>query len=78
MRRILVRGLFARKLRLALTLIAVALGVSLISATYIFTDTINHSFDNIFTESNKGVDAAVTETSAANFPGFRSKSCSMT
>ena len=60
MRRILVRGLFARKLRLALTLIAVALGVSLISATYIFTDTINNSFDNIFTESNKGVDAAVT------------------
>ena len=60
MRRILVRGLFARKLRLALTLIAVALGVSLISATYIFTDTINHSFDNIFTQTNKGVDAAVT------------------
>ena len=60
MRKVVVRGLFARKLRLALTLLAVALGVSLISATYIFTDTINGSFDRIFSESAKGTDAAIT------------------
>ena len=40
------RGLAARKLRTALTALAVVLGVALISGTYIFTDTINRSFDD--------------------------------
>ena len=44
-RKIAVRGLLARKLRLALTALAVALGVTLIAGTYIFTDTITKSFD---------------------------------
>ena len=57
---VLIRGLPARQLRLALTLLAVALGVSLITATYVFTDTINTSFDKIFEETNKGTDAAIT------------------
>ena len=60
MTRVALRGLFARRLRLFLTLLAVALGVALISATYIFTDTINASFDRIFQETQKGTDAAVT------------------
>ena len=60
MRRITLRGLVARRMRLALTLLAVALGVSLIVATYVFTDTINNSFDRIFAEANKGTDVAVT------------------
>ena len=64
MRKIALRGLFARKLRLALTALAVALGVTLIAGTYVFTDTINRSFDRIFTESNKGTDASVTPRKA--------------
>ena len=60
MRRVVLRGLFARKLRLALTLLAVALGVSLIVATYVFTDSINGGFDRIFAETTKGVDVAIT------------------
>jgi putative ABC transport system permease protein len=60
MRKIAVRGLLARKLRLALTALAVALGVTLIAGTYIFTDTITKSFDNIFTQTNKGTDVALT------------------
>ena len=60
MRKIAVRGLLARKLRLALTALAVALGVTLIAGTYIFTDTITKSFDNIFTETNKGTDVALS------------------
>ncbi|HVP02438.1 MAG TPA: FtsX-like permease family protein [Solirubrobacteraceae bacterium] len=60
MAKVAVRGLFARKLRFALTLLAVALGVALIAATYIFTDTINASFDRIFTASAKGTDASIT------------------
>jgi putative ABC transport system permease protein len=64
MRKIALRGLFARKLRLVLTALSVALGVTLIAGTYIFTDTINSSFDRIFTESNKGTDASVTPRKA--------------
>src|SRR4051812_45573981 len=60
MRKVALRGLFARKLRLVLTALAVALGVTLIAGTYVFTDTINRSFDRIFTESNKGTDASIT------------------
>jgi putative ABC transport system permease protein len=59
-RRLTLRGLFARRLRFTLTLLAVALGVSLICATYIYTDTINGSFDRIFEETNKGTDVAIT------------------
>jgi putative ABC transport system permease protein len=60
MAKIAVRGLLARKVRLALTALAVALGVTLIAGTYVFTDTINKSFDNIFTQSNKGTDVALS------------------
>ncbi len=60
MRKLAFRGLFAHRLRLLLTLLAVALGVSLISATYVFTDTINRSFSDIFAETTKGIDVAVT------------------
>jgi putative ABC transport system permease protein len=60
MRRVTVRGLLARKTRLALTALAVALGVTLIAGTYVFTDTINRSFDRIFTQTNKGTDASLT------------------
>ena len=54
MRKIALRGLLARKVRLALTALAVALGVTLIAGTYIFTDTINKSFDNIFVAVQQG------------------------
>src|SRR3954467_14294761 len=59
-RKVALRGLFARKLRLILTALAVALGVTLIAGTYVFTDTINRSFDRIFTQSAKGTDASIT------------------
>ena len=60
MRKVALRGLFARKTRLVLTAMAVALGVTLIAGTYVFTDTINRSFDRIFTQSAKGTDASIT------------------
>src|SRR4051812_17152053 len=60
MTKVALRGLFARKLRLALTVLAVVLGTTLIAGTYVFTDSINSAFDTIFTVSNKGTDAAIT------------------
>src|SRR5919108_2861199 len=56
---ITLRGLWTRKLRAGLTALAVLLGVMMISGTYVFTDTINHSFDRIFDTANKGVDVKV-------------------
>ena len=60
MLKVATRGLFARKLRLALTVLAVVLGTTLIAGTYVFTDSINSAFDTIFTVSNRGTDAAIT------------------
>ena len=45
---VVIRGFFSRRLRAFLTGIAVALGVALMSGTYILTDTIDHSFSTIF------------------------------
>jgi putative ABC transport system permease protein len=58
------RGLFARKARALLTGLAVLLGVAMISGTYVFTDTINSSFDQIFENANEGVDVVVSGRSA--------------
>jgi putative ABC transport system permease protein len=60
MRKVAFRGLLARKTRLALTALAVALGVMLIAGTYVFTDTINKSFDRIFAVSLSKIDVVVT------------------
>jgi putative ABC transport system permease protein len=47
MRRITVRGLMARKLRLALTALAIVLGVTFITGTLVLGDTLNRTFDNV-------------------------------
>jgi putative ABC transport system permease protein len=60
MKRFALRSLLARPTRLVLTALAVALGVTLITGTYVFTDTINGAFNRIFTESYKGTDAVIT------------------
>jgi putative ABC transport system permease protein len=59
MRRVALRGLRARPLRTALTALAVVLGVAMIAGTYIFTDTINRSFSEVFSQASKGTDVAV-------------------
>ena len=46
-----IRGLFARKVRLALTALAILLGVSFVSATYVLTDTVKRSFDAVFAQT---------------------------
>ncbi|HUR77356.1 MAG TPA: FtsX-like permease family protein [Acidimicrobiales bacterium] len=54
------KGLLAYKLRLALTALAVVLGVSFVSGTYVLTDTITGFFDSTFRDVNKGIDINVT------------------
>ena len=54
-----IRGLLARRVRLALTAMAVLLGVSFVSATYVLTDTVRRSFDAVFAQTLAGVDLQV-------------------
>jgi putative ABC transport system permease protein len=62
--RLILRGFLQRKLRVALTGIAIALGVALMAGTYILTDTINQSFAGIFKTAAKGDSVVVTPREA--------------
>jgi putative ABC transport system permease protein len=75
-RKVALRGLRARKLRAFTTWLAIFLGVALVAGTYVLTDTINRSFGEIFSESLKGTDVAITarqdvQTDDAVPPAFR-------
>jgi putative ABC transport system permease protein len=59
-----VRGMLSRKLRTILTMIAVLLGVAMIAGTYMLTDTINHSFEQIFSQANRPLDAVISGKAA--------------
>jgi putative ABC transport system permease protein len=58
------KGLAGRKLRAALTAVAIVLGVAMISGTYVLTDTIKSAFGTVFTTVYKHTDAAITGKSA--------------
>jgi putative ABC transport system permease protein len=58
------KGLAGRKLRAALTAVAIVLGVAMISGTYILTDTIKAAFGTVFTEVYKHTDVVITGKSA--------------
>lgn len=54
------RGLTARKLRTALTALAIVLGVAFVAGTYMLTDSMNKAFDNVFATATENVDVTVT------------------
>jgi putative ABC transport system permease protein len=54
--RLALRGVLAHKVRLAMTTVAIVLGVSFVVGTYVFTDSVKASFDNLFTDVSSGVD----------------------
>jgi putative ABC transport system permease protein len=69
------RGLAQRKLRGFVTALAVLLGVAFIAGSYVLTDTINKSFDEIFDVAYAGTDVAISSSTtgqgdAANPPAF--------
>jgi putative ABC transport system permease protein len=59
MRQVTLRGLLAHKLRLALTALAIVLGVTFISGTFVLTDTLNSTFSNLFTSVYSKIDFQV-------------------
>ena len=54
------RGLAQRKLRSALTALAILLGVAMVSGTFVLTDQITRAFEDIQRDANAGVDVVVT------------------
>lgn len=60
MRKVSLRNVFAHKLRLALTVIAVVLGTSFISGAFMFTNSLSDTFDSAVQNAFTDVDVAVT------------------
>src|SRR5690242_18641868 len=58
--KVALKGLAGRKVRALLTALAVVIGVSMVSGTFVLTDTIKQAFDGIFAESYADTDAVVT------------------
>lgn len=54
------RNLAAHKIRLALTVLSVVLGTAFVTGSFVFTDTLGHTFHGIFADVAKGVDVQVT------------------
>ncbi len=59
MLKVTLRGLLAHKVRFIATALAVLLGVAFMAGTQVFTDTFSKSFDQIFVDVDKGIDAVV-------------------
>jgi len=59
MLRVALKGIAHHKMRLVLTAMSIALGVSFVAGTFIFTDTIDNTFTTLFTDVYSGVDVSV-------------------
>jgi len=62
MLRIALKGILGRKARLVLTSLAVILGTAFLSGTAVFSATLNRTFDNLFSDVFRNVDAYVRST----------------
>jgi putative ABC transport system permease protein len=49
------KSLAARKLRLAMSAFAIVLGVAFVAGSYVFTDTLDRTFEDIFGDSNSDI-----------------------
>lgn len=59
MRRVTLRSLWEHKRRLLSTVLAIVLGVAFMSGTFVFADTIDKVFDDLFSDVNAAVDVQV-------------------
>jgi putative ABC transport system permease protein len=64
--RVALAGLLGRKLRTALTAIAIVLGVAMVTGTFVLTDSIDKAFNSIFTDVRKGSDIVVSGKAATS------------
>lgn len=68
MLRATLKNVFAHKTRLLLTALAIILGVGFVAGTFIFTDTIDATFSNLFDDAYAGTDVIVKADTGFN-PG---------
>jgi putative ABC transport system permease protein len=54
-----IRTVLARKRRALFTALSVVIGIAFLAGTFVFTDTIQRTFDNLFADVNKNTDAFV-------------------
>ncbi len=69
--RLALRGLATRKLRAALSALAIVLGVGMVAATFVVTDRIFGAFDEIFATANKGTDVLLTRATKFDVSSLR-------
>jgi putative ABC transport system permease protein len=67
--RVTLKGVVAHRVRYALTALAVLLGVTFIAGTLVLTDTMNHTFDNLYQQIYSGTAAVVRGAQPFN-PGI--------
>lgn len=60
MRKVSLRNLAAHKVRLALTVLSVVLGTAFVAGSFVFTDTLQRTFNGIFEDVATGVDVRVS------------------
>ncbi len=61
--RVALKSVLGNKIRLAMTALAIVIGVAFVSGTFILTDSIDQAFGNLFTEINEGTDVYVNPVS---------------
>ena len=59
MKNVTIKGLLAHKLRLALTSLAIVLGVTFVAGTFVLTDTLQNTFSSLFGNIYQKVDFQV-------------------
>jgi putative ABC transport system permease protein len=62
--RFALKGLLGRKLRTALSALAIVLGVAMVAGTFMLTDSIDKAFTSIFTDVRQGSNAVVSGRTA--------------
>jgi putative ABC transport system permease protein len=73
--KVTLRGVWGKKIRFLLTGLAVILGVAFMVGTLVFTDTTRATFDDLFSNVNRGTDTVVRGKKAfdSNFGEQRAK-----
>ena len=64
MKRVALRGLAARPVRTVLTMLAIVLGVAMVSGAFTLTDTMRGAADSLSSSAYDGTDAVVSATTA--------------
>jgi putative ABC transport system permease protein len=64
MLRATVKSLLARKVRLAMSAFAIVLGVAFVAGSYVFTDTLDQTFDDIFAKTTADIVVRPEQTGA--------------